>query len=390
MITNCMSIFCLREKGGIGNFPSKVVPNPQGGIIVLPYFGETLAAMKKKPSRKREARRIRLCFNLREKSGNWNLGPPSYVKTNPQGGIFMFPLMGPGFNIGINEKASSGAKSSTPAKSPKPKKPKKGRAAHKKLHLDIHPILAEACDKVMGRRLKRECDSSSMTPLVTVPGQKKKRESKLTIVGQKFREARAGAAGSIPNRFRVVLIEEGMGNSNDCYYYTKDALESGVDIFTGLKIMVDHPSMTEEETRPERSTRDVIGHYENLKVEIAPDGQAQLCADINILPIPATELQRAQMVRAVENAGKFPDRDFVGLSINASGPSQETPIDDVMKMAPDGAKQKLVDAQAEGVETVKIVSKINRAVSCDLVTEAGAGGKILNIIGGNSDGQKTA
>ncbi len=249
-----------------------------------------------------------------------------------------------------------------------------------------HPIFAE-CGKLMGQTMK-QCDSSSMTPAVTVAGQKKQRESKLTIMTSRFRESN-GSGGTAANKFRVVLIQEGMGNSNDAYYYTREALESAISVFNGLKIMADHPSLDEEETRPERSTRDILGHYENLSVDQDEAGQAALYADVDILPSADTEWARARMVRAIENSEKFPDRDFVGLSINASGPSQETPIADVIEMAPDGAKQKLIDAQESGIETVKVVSKINRAVSCDLVTEAGAGGKILNIIGG-SDGQKTA
>ena len=50
---------------------------------------------------------------------------------------------------------------------------------------------------------------------------------------------------------------------------------------------------------------------------------------------------------------------------------------------------KLAEAKENGIESVKVVRKIKSAVSCDLVTEAGAGGKILNFIeGGNHNGKK--
>ena len=288
----------------------------------------------------------------------------------------MFPLFGPGFKH-VSEKGK-------PAKSPKTKPiRKKGSSAHKTLHSPSHPILAEA------QRLGiYQCDSSSMTPLVTVSGQRKQKESNLNIVAANFKES--SGSGGTPNKFRVVLIEEGMGNHNDCFYYTREALESAVPLFTGLKIMADHPTAEEEEIRPERSTKDILGHYENLAVETAEDGQSQLVADVDIIDSKDTEWARARMIRAIENSKKFPDRPFIGLSINASGPSDERPISDVIELAPDGAKQKLVDAQADGIETLRVVQKINRAVSCDLVTEAGAGGKILNVIGGKTDGQKTA
>lgn len=418
--TRFTSIFSLRETGGSYNYPAKMIDNPQGGFKVMPFFGDLLKKIREPIRSKSESQEKGGAFNFparsvdnpeggftdipifgnyfnllpkgqrqskhKEKAGNWGLGGPSVVKPNPQGGILMFPLFGPGFKQISEKGAKGGAKKPEKPKEPKPLRPRKGKPVHKKLHANPHPILAE-CGMLLGQGLgKKECDSSSMTPLVTVPGQTRKRESNFNIVTSRFREA---AGQGMPNKFRVVLIEEGMGNSTDAYYYSRDALESAVQVFNGLKIYADHPTNQEESDRPERSTRDVLGHYENLKVELSADGQAQLCADVDILPCRDTEWARACMLRAVENAKKFPDRDFIGLSINASGPSEERPIDDVISLAPQGARQKLLDAQAEGIETVKLVSQINRAVSCDLVTEAGAGGKILNVIGG-ADGQKTA
>lgn len=339
----------------------------------MPYFGEHVKNIVGKSKRKLE------------KSGGWGLGGPSFVKPNPQGGITMFPLLPQ--SLVRNE-----SKTPVKPKAPKPIRPRKGTSAHKKLHANPHPILAE-CSKLLGQTMygkQSECDSSSMTPLVTVSGHPKKRESKLNIRTARFRESSFTVSSEMPSKFRVVLIEEGMGNSSDAFYYTREALESAIDVFNGLKIMADHPTETEDQIRPERSTKDILGHYENLAVEDGKDGQGQLCADVDILDCANTEWARACMVRAVENSSKFPGRDFIGLSINASGPSEETQIADVIKIAPDGAKQKLVDAQAEGIEVVKVVTKINRAVSCDLVTEAGAGGKIQHSIEGDTDGQKTA
>lgn len=366
MTTKFTSIFTLsrlRERGGPPNVPSEIRDNPQGGFTILPYFGKHIEALTKKPTPKQE------------KAGNWGLGAPSIVKPNPQGGILMFPVMGAKFKM-YNETGKKPAK----PKAPKPLRPLKGKPAHKKLHANPHPILAECCDRLRGK-FRKEADSVSMYPAVTTPA-KKVRESALKITSVRFREA-SGPKGGLPNKFRVVLIEEGMGNKNDAYYYTREALETGVKVFNGLKIFVDHPTSEEENSRPERTTRDAIGHYENLAVELGPQGQAQLCADLDVLQVKDTELARAQMVRSIENAQKFPDSPFIGLSINASGPSKETPIDDVIGSAPQGARQKLLDAQAEGIETVRVVTQINRAVSCDLVTEAGAGGKVLNIIEGD-------
>jgi len=118
-------------------------------------------------------------------------------------------------------------------------------------------------------------------------------------------------------------------------------------------------------------------------------GCTVLTSTLDVLNVPKTELQRAQMARAVENKQKFPEKEFIGLSINAGGDSEEKSIDDVMAMAPEGAKPKLQEAKEQGIDTVRVVSLITSVVSCDLVTAAGAGGKILNIIEGEkTDGKK--
>jgi len=225
-------------------------------------------------------------------------------------------------------------------------------------------------------RQRIEADSASTNPVVTVAGTKKE---SFKIKSTSFRESAAGGG----NTFRVALIEEGMGNMHDAFYYTREALESAVQVFNGLKSYADHPSLDEEETRPERSVRDIFGHFENLEISENDSGCAELHADLPTLP--SAQWARDLMVRAVENAEKFPDTPFIGLSINANGDAEPTPIDDVIKMAPEGAKAKLAEAKANGIDTVKVVRLIKSAVSCDLVTEAGAGGKILNII----EGEKT-
>jgi hypothetical protein len=47
---------------------------------------------------------------------------------------------------------------------------------------------------------------------------------------------------------------------------------------------------------------------------------------------------------------------------------------------PESIKLKLNEAAEKGIETIKMVSKITEAVSCDLVTEAGAGGSVANYL----------
>jgi hypothetical protein len=395
---NIMSIFSLNRfkeggHGGANNYPAVKANNPQGGYTMLPIFGDVIS-------------KFGIAKGQIEAGGHagWGFEGPTMTVPFDQGGTISYPLFATAINAFTKKvagtktatpKAEAGTKPEKP-KAPKPLPERKGKSAHKKIHDNPHPILAE-CDRLTGNApgsgkppvAHYESMSSTMTPLVTVDAKTKQKESTFKIMSSRFKEG-AKQTSDLPTKFRVVLLEEGLGNTHDAFYYTEAALESAVEVFNGLKIMADHPTEEEEDIRPERSTRDILGHYENLSVEEAEDGQHQLCADVDILPSVDCEWARARMVRAVENAEKFPGRDFIGLSINASGPSEQMDIEQAIEQAPEGAKQKLIDAQADGVDTVKMVSKINRAVSCDLVTEAGAGGKVLSIIEGDDNGKKTA
>lgn len=226
-----------------------------------------------------------------------------------------------------------------------------------------------------------EADSSSAFTQVT--RESARLPTKLNLRPSNLREADRDNLGEVDTGhklFDVQLIQEGMGNFGDAYYYHRDALESAISLFEGLKIYADHPSASEEQDRPERSTRDILGHYEELLVEGDEKTGAVLRGKVDILSSEKWAIARMQ--RAIENAQKFPDKDFVGLSINATGDADETPIDEVISWAPESAKPKLLEAKANGIDSVKVVRKLNSATSCDFVTEAGAGGKILNIIEG--------
>jgi len=243
-----------------------------------------------------------------------------------------------------------------------------------------------ACDKVMGRGMKaskrREADSASSFAQVTIAA--KPKESNMRIVTTAIRESEREQVGtqdaSGHTKFGVELLVEGLGNFGDAYYYDRTALESLIPLLTGNKIYADHPTAEEDEIRPERSTRDILGHYESLRVDGDKGEQARLCGVVDILSSETWAIDR--MNRAIENKKKFPDKDFVGLSINASGDSFELPIDDVIKAAPETARPKLIEAKQNGIESVKAVRQFKSAASCDLVTEAGAGGNITNYIEG--------
>lgn len=196
--------------------------------------------------------------------------------------------------------------------------------------------------------------------------------------------ARFKEENSQSKRFRVVIIREGMGNLVDGYYYSREAMENGYSIFEGKKIYADHPTKTQETDQPERSVRDILGHFENCAFSIAEEGdeRGQIEADVVILPGPEFDWASALMEHAVQYSQKYPDSEFVGLSINASGTAQPMSIADLESSfsIPPGAQPKLDKAKAEGIESVKYVPAVSDAVSCDLVTDAGAGGKVLQLL----------
>jgi len=180
-------------------------------------------------------------------------------------------------------------------------------------------------------------------------------------------------------RFRAILLQEGLGNLSDAYYYTKEALQSAIPVFEAKKIFADHPSRSEDNDRPERSVRDSIGHYENVST-MEENGCTYLIGDVVMVDDPAYGWARAQMKHALEYSAKYPDKDYMGLSINADGDITPSTIDEVMKIAPMPCQEKLLKAKELGIMEVKITQRITDAVSCDLVTQAGAGGKFLTML----------
>jgi hypothetical protein len=178
------------------------------------------------------------------------------------------------------------------------------------------------------------------------------------------------------------MLEEGLGNLHDGFYYTKDALRSARVLLDGAKIYADHPTKTEEEDRPERSVRDVIGHFEDLKiVESEKDGRASLTATAIVLPDDSYRWARALMRSAIDYSQKFPDKNFIGLSINAGGSAERVGTAEFLKTAqiPESARPKILKAMENGLDTIRVVKNIQSAISCDLVTEPGAGGRVLKI-----------
>ena len=142
----------------------------------------------------------------------------------------------------------------------------------------------------------------------------------------------------------IKIIQPGWGSSG---FYKAEVLErDGPKVFTkGLRMFADHPTPTEEAERPERSVKDLVA---TLTTDAAYNATG---------PAGPGLYAEAKVVDSwkpvVEELAPH-----IGLSIRALG--------------------KAVRGEAEGRKG-PIIEGIVAAKSVDLVTAAGAGGKILNL-----------
>jgi hypothetical protein len=164
--------------------------------------------------------------------------------------------------------------------------------------------------------------------------------------------------------FNVLIITDGMGNKRDKHYYPPSTVREAVNdlIFEGGQAFADHPSRQEDIDRPERSIRDLIGYYHGSKfAEVEIKGK-QVAAYRALLHVNEGCDWALGLIReAIEYQKKFPDKTFVGISINADGDTMPYTID--------------------GVEVNK-VARITEAFSADVVTKPARGGRFLEDHGG--------
>jgi hypothetical protein len=166
---------------------------------------------------------------------------------------------------------------------------------------------------------------------------------------------------------RCVLLSEGLGNLRDRNFYTKAAIVSAVPIFEGRVCFLDHPSATEDRDRPERSVRDLVGYFGDVREGVVtdPDGtqRAALFGTLYFDHSDAGDLAFRKVTAALEYARRFPqsDRHYVGLSINASGVSRPGDI--------------------PGLGSVNLIERIGDAFSADIVTRPARGGRFVAVAG---------
>ncbi len=139
----------------------------------------------------------------------------------------------------------------------------------------------------------------------------------------------------------VTLIRSGkskMGN-----IYPSDVLRESTHLFEGVAAFADHNN---DDRRPERSVRDIVGYYKNVS-HVAEGDQSRLTGELHLLP--GTDWLWTLM----QETQRHPS--ICGLSIDAYASCQES----------DDGRQ---------------VAEFRRVNSVDVVTRASAGGTIDHII----------
>lgn len=164
------------------------------------------------------------------------------------------------------------------------------------------------------------------------------------VLTEATQTTRASAVEGTPGRFLVQLIDVGWGSSG---YYSAEVLEAAAKngVFRkGTHQYIDHPTVSEQYERPERSLRD-------LAAVLAED--ARFDADLQSL---VAEAQVFGPYRPVLDEMK----DSIGVSIRAAAEVTEGG-------EAEGKKGRIIDALVE-------------VLSADYVTHAGRGGKILQVL----------
>lgn len=138
-------------------------------------------------------------------------------------------------------------------------------------------------------------------------------------------------------RVRLRVIDAGTGSSG---IYPASTIESAASLVTpGTPIYADHPTVSEGYERPERSVRDLVGFIETPGAYLSESHAIE--AEASILPQWREPL--AQM------------HQHVGMSIRATAEVDEA-----------GGK--------------RVITRINSIESVDLVTKAGRGGRVLELL----------
>lgn len=173
----------------------------------------------------------------------------------------------------------------------------------------------------------------------SLPTRKALSERRATWQGGARVLERASARIDGDSRVRVCLISAGQGSSG--YYPAEtlaEAARSGA-FPAGLHAYLDHPTATEEAERPERSVRDLAGVFETA----ASYTDGALYGTVRVF---------AEHQKLITEAAPY-----IGMSIRGSGTVENRTVDGVPR---------------------NVVTRLGPIESCDFVTAAGRGGRIVS------------
>jgi hypothetical protein len=163
-------------------------------------------------------------------------------------------------------------------------------------------------------------------------------------------------------RASVLIIREGPGNPSDRHYYSKQALETSVaeDMWNGKPCFIDHPTTVEDKIIPERLVEKQCGYFENARLTTVLNEAGQKVTGIiaDLVPETGNELALRKLRTTAQYSEQFPRSSYLGFSINAEGV---------------GGTEKIGDREWNRVD------QITGVTSVDIVTKAGAGGKLLSF-----------
>ncbi len=151
--------------------------------------------------------------------------------------------------------------------------------------------------------------------------------------------------------YEATVLQEGPGNEQDRNAYSRDALRNAVaaGMFEGLQAYADHPTPTEERERPERSVRQLVGHFKEARYL---DGNP---AEVRAKFVPIQGPGYEWVTSLIESALAAPEgKPLIGISIDGYGTSP--------------------DKTEIGGRQYNLIREITSLGSADLVTRAGAGG----------------
>lgn len=165
--------------------------------------------------------------------------------------------------------------------------------------------------------------------------------------------------------WKVIIIEEGLSKNGK--YYTKEALQRSIPLFEKSKVCFyewkdkhfDHVPLSIEKIRPEGFPLQTAGWLDNIKYETVKVEGREVTGLTGSLHLLEGNSKVAELKQTIVDAWKKGLKNFLGLSINAEGPSSV----------------RMLNGQP-----ISVVSGITRVFSTDFVTQPAAGGELLKII----------